>query len=131
MRRTTRRSGLVPKALPFCQHALTLQRQNGDRQGAAATLDSLGYIHRQLGRHDEAIRSYQQAIGLFDELGDRYEMADTLANLGDTYAAADDTDSARTAWQRAMVMLEELGVSTARLRSKLVPAGDAPTPKAA
>jgi tetratricopeptide (TPR) repeat protein len=89
-------------------------------------LDSLGFIHRQLGRHGEAIRCYEQAIHLFGELGDRYEMADTLVNLGDTYAAADDPDRAGVAWQRAVVMLEELGVPTAALRAKLVPARDAP-----
>jgi DNA-binding SARP family transcriptional activator/Flp pilus assembly protein TadD len=112
--------GEADQALPFCDRALTLHRQIGDRQGVATTLDSLGYIHRQLGRYDEAISCYQQAVEEFGELGDRYEMADTLASLGDTYLAADDPDRARPAWERAAVMLEELGVSTARLRSRLL-----------
>jgi tetratricopeptide (TPR) repeat protein len=117
--------------LPFCDRALALHRQIGDRQGAAATLDSLGYIHRQLGRYDEAIRCYRQAVDLFDEFGDRYEMADTVAKLGDSSASADDPDEARLAWERAAVMLEELGVPTAPLRSRLLAGDGAPMTQSA
>ena len=61
----------------------------------------------------------------------RRTVSETLVTLGDTHAAADDPDLARTAWHRAMVMLEELGLPTAALRSKLVPARDAPIMRSA
>ena len=77
-------------------------------------MDSLGYIHRHLGRYDSAIDCYERAVDAFDELGNRYQLADTLDSLGDTYAAAGEPDRARAAWRRAATMLDELGVLTAR-----------------
>lgn len=85
----------------------------------ASTCDSLGYIHRHLGRYAEAVACNQRSVELFEELGDRYHQAETLANLGDTYAVAGRADQAEAAWRRAAAMLEELGVPAAGVRTRL------------
>ena len=47
-------------------------RELGDRFAEAATWDSLGHAHHQLGDHPSAIAAYRQSIDLCRQLGDRY-----------------------------------------------------------
>ena len=103
------RLGDYPQALIYCQRALDLQREIGDRFGEAATYDSLGYAHRHLGHRREATTCYQQAASLYGDLGDLYNEADTLVSLGDAYQSFGDGKAARRAWQRALTFFQQLG----------------------
>ena len=58
---TTPSSATTSRPSPHCQQALALQQELGDRDGEAATWDSLGYAHHHLGDHDQAIACYQHA----------------------------------------------------------------------
>ncbi len=100
-------------------HALDLYRQAGDlagqllqelndRDGQAATWDSLGYAHHHLGHHTQAIACYQHALDLVRDLGRRYEEAVLLIHLGDTHHATGNPEAARTAWQQALTILDQL-----------------------
>jgi tetratricopeptide (TPR) repeat protein len=84
-------------------------RELGDRQGQAATWDSLGYAHHHLGHHEQAISCHQHALGLFRDLGDRYKEAEILTHLGDTFQAAGSTENARTVWRGALEILSDFG----------------------
>lgn len=77
--------------------------------GEAATWDSLGYAHHQLGQHDQARDCYQHALPMFHDLGDRFEEADVLTHLGDSCRAAGDVEAAADAWRRALAILDDLG----------------------
>jgi len=108
------------QALIYCQQALDLQREIGDRFGQAETYDSLGYAHRHLGQLQEATTAYQQALTLYREFGDRYNEADTLAYLGDVHRTSGDLENARIAWQRALEILEQVDHADAdRVRAKM------------
>jgi tetratricopeptide (TPR) repeat protein len=96
------------QALDDCGQALALFQQLGDRDGEAATWDSLGYAHHHLAHHSQATDCYRHALDMFRDLGDRHEEADTLNRLGDTYHAAHDPADARTAWQHALDILTDL-----------------------
>ncbi|WP_203858890.1 BTAD domain-containing putative transcriptional regulator [Plantactinospora mayteni] len=116
----------VPRQLPadlpsFVGRAAELSlTEVDDRQGMAATWDSLGYAHRRLGDHRQAVTCHRHAVRLFRDLGDRYKEAECLAHLGDAYQAEADTDAARTAWQTALSIFVELGHPDAEeLRRKL------------
>ena len=108
------------QALTYCQRALTLFEELGDRDGQATTWDSLGHAHHHLGHHTQAVNCYQHTLDLYRDLGDHYGEADTLTHLGDTQHTADDSDAARDAWQRALTILDRLDHSDAdTVRAKL------------
>ncbi|MGA8354963.1 MAG: tetratricopeptide repeat protein, partial [Solirubrobacteraceae bacterium] len=76
------------RALAHCRPGLQACRDLGDRNGEAATWDSLGYVHHQLGDYAQAAACYQQALALARELGSRFVQAVILGHLGDTREAA-------------------------------------------
>jgi hypothetical protein len=56
-------TGSYQQALGFCQQALALHHQLGDKHSEPSTLDSLAYAHRHLG-HD----AWTQALAILDDL---------------------------------------------------------------
>jgi len=107
--------------LTDCQQALALTLETGDLNSQAHTWDSLGYINRHLGRHEEALDCYRQALALFRATGDRHSEATGLAYLGDTHATAADHEAAHAAWTEALTITEELGLpATDPLRARIV-----------
>jgi DNA-binding SARP family transcriptional activator/transcriptional regulator with XRE-family HTH domain len=113
--------GSYPQALRYCQRAVALNRQLGNKQQEPPALDSLAYVHRHLGHHAEAADCYRRAVELFDELGHRYEKAETLAYAGDAHHADGSLAAARQAWTQALAILDDLHHPDAqRLRARLL-----------
>lgn len=104
-----RRGGDYERAIESCSQALERQRHAGDRNGQAATLDSLGFAYHHLARHDRAVTSYEEAVVLFRASADRYHEAETLVRLGETLLATGDTRRAEDVWRRAAVIFDALG----------------------
>jgi DNA-binding SARP family transcriptional activator/tetratricopeptide (TPR) repeat protein len=96
-------------AVTFCEQALPLQRELGDRAGEGATLDSLGYAHHHLGDYRRAADRYEQALDVRRKIGHRYGEAGTLTRLGDTYHATGDIHAAHDVWRQALTIYEQLG----------------------
>lgn len=96
------------QALAYCQQAVILHRELGDRHGEAGTWDSIGYAHHRLGQRHEAVACYRRALDLVADLGDRYHRAITLVHLGDTYAELGDPGAAGRTWAQALDILTEL-----------------------
>jgi tetratricopeptide (TPR) repeat protein len=115
-------------ALTYCQQALALNQQLGDRVGEAHTWDSLGYAHHHVGHHTQAAGCYQHARTLFRSLGDRYYEATVLTHLGDTHHAAGHPDQARTAWTTALDILTDLNHPDADTVRAKVATFDRPPP---
>lgn len=57
------------QALPYCQQALGLLRDLGDRPGQAATLDSLGGTDQAAGNPQAARECWQQSLAIRTDLG--------------------------------------------------------------
>lgn len=76
--------------------------------GQAATWDSLGYVHHQVGEYAESAHCYERAIDLYVSVSDRYNEADSLASLGGVHRENGDHDGARVAWQQAFDILTDL-----------------------
>jgi DNA-binding SARP family transcriptional activator/DNA-binding XRE family transcriptional regulator len=100
--------GSYPQALRYCQRAIALTRQLGNKHNEPSMLDSLAYVHRHLGHHAEAADCYRRAVELYDELGHRYQKAVTLAYLGDVHDADANPTAARQAWNQALAILDDL-----------------------
>ncbi len=92
----------------FCEQALALCHEIGERLCEGGTWDSLGYIHHNLGNHLHAFAYYQQAIDRWRELGNRYHQATTLVHLGETQYSAAGREAARVTWQQALAILDDL-----------------------
>jgi tetratricopeptide (TPR) repeat protein len=115
------RLGFYEQARVHCETALTMARQNDDRELEATTVDSLGYIDHHTGHHAEALDRYQQALGLIREIGYDYHEADTLKRLGHTQRALGQHDLARATWQRALELYraQHRAEDAARIREHL------------
>ena len=99
---------------------LTLYQELGDRDGQAATWDSLAYAHHHLAHHTQAITCYQHAVCLYHDIGNRYHEADSLTSLGNTHHATGNHGSARDAWQQALTILTDIDHPDANtVRAKL------------
>ncbi|WP_086665121.1 AfsR/SARP family transcriptional regulator [Lentzea kentuckyensis] len=94
--------GQYEQARVHCETALTMARQNRDRELEATTVDSLGYIAHHTGDLAQALDRYQQALSLIREIGYDYHEADTLKRLGHTQRALGHHDLARATWQRSL-----------------------------
>jgi tetratricopeptide (TPR) repeat protein len=112
--------GRHTQALLLCEQSLVIHEELGDRDGMAATWDTLGHAHDELANHSQAADCYRQAVLHYHDLGDRYNEARTLVDLGDTHCAAGDPAAARSSWQQALGILTDLDhPDTERIRAKL------------
>ncbi|GAA1305258.1 AfsR/SARP family transcriptional regulator [Saccharothrix xinjiangensis] len=92
------------RAREYCEQALALHRKHDDRNGVAATLDSLAYIAHRTGRSAESLEMYQEALGIFRDLEHTYGAVESLEGMGYPLAALGRPQEARAAWQEAIDM---------------------------
>lgn len=114
--------GQFETARSHCQAALTLFQDNPNPdKGAAATLESLGYIAHHTGHHQQAIEYYQQALTLLSTLGQRYQSAVVLDYLGHPLVVLGAYEQARVVWREALQLHREHGRDTdaARVQQQL------------
>ncbi|MEU6256231.1 BTAD domain-containing putative transcriptional regulator [Streptomyces sp. NPDC047043] len=84
------------------------------------TWDTLGHIHRQLGRHDTSVGCHRRALALFRQAGDLFNEACALDRLGDAHHLAGDPTEALHAWQNAQDALKEFDpVGAAEVQRKI------------
>ena len=120
------------QARAFCEDALVLCAEIGDRPLEGLVWDSLGYAEHHLGNFGKATACYERALGMFRDSAERFYEAIILTHLGDNRRAVGDLAQAREAWQQALAILDDLPHPEAgQLRAKLAstndhPAGDPP-----
>lgn len=80
---------------------------------AGAALVKRGDVYRQMGRNDEALKSYQQALDIFNEVlkisSNKSDLGTALVNIGDVYYKLDRHDEALRSYQQALDIFNELG----------------------
>ncbi|MEA2563521.1 MAG: hypothetical protein QOH06_5025 [Acidobacteriota bacterium] len=94
------------KALAKLQESLALWQSIGDRKGEVAVLNSIGAIHRSLGKTVFALALYSRALALTRQAGDRQGEAQTWNNLGVAHhqlsqykVAIQELQEARRIWE--------------------------------
>ena len=95
------------EGLATLRRALLLQERTSDRNGEAAVLNAIGWIHLQAGTIDEARQFFQRALTLYDELGGRPHQGMVLANLGHVAARQGRPRAALGFYDRALAILEQ------------------------
>ncbi|MER6526364.1 tetratricopeptide repeat protein [Streptomyces sp. NPDC001508] len=107
-------------ALPHAHRALALFQELEIPLAEGYTWDTLGHIHRQLGRHGRSVTCYRRALALFRAAGDLFNEACVLDRLGDAHHSAGSPMEALRAWESARDALHDFDpVWTVAVRQKI------------
>ncbi|PKT71076.1 hypothetical protein CW362_21315, partial [Streptomyces populi] len=79
----------------------------GSLEQANATY-SLGDVHQQRGRYDEATTAYHDALITYQAIGDRHGQANTTHSLGEVHRMQGRYDEATTAYHDALAIYQDL-----------------------
>ncbi|ASR37824.1 hypothetical protein BAY61_25650 [Prauserella marina] len=114
-----RQSGQYEHASRLLHEALEVQRGGSD--GAQRmTLCTLGDLHRDSARMNEAVADYETALEINVELGDRWRAATVLMRLGEALAALGRKSRAEACLREALAVLTEFGDPSAeQVKAKL------------
>jgi tetratricopeptide (TPR) repeat protein len=99
----------LDKAEEYCQQALEINREIGNRLGEAETMRTLGFIYEELGDLDKAEEYYRQALEINREIGNRLGEAQDLGNLGFVYYVTRRLEKAEEYYQQALEIDREIG----------------------
>ncbi len=81
-------------ALGYCEQALSIHRELGDKQAAVYALNSIAVAHRALGHWNEASAAGVEAISIARQTGARNLLAGTLTNQAKLRLARGDYQAA-------------------------------------
>jgi len=104
-----RDQGDYEHAINLLRESLALQRELGEKQGIASTLNTLGTVQANLGNYSTALAFHQETLALRRELNDERGVAISLCNLAALTFAQDNYEQSITLYQEALVLLRQLG----------------------
>lgn len=104
----SQRLGRMEDALSQLQEALTLQQENGDREGEIVTLHSLGTVHLLRKENAKAAEAYTTALSLAKSTGSRLGEAMSLLNLGRYHMETGDPREALRLHDEAAALFQAL-----------------------
>ncbi|MGW6444747.1 BTAD domain-containing putative transcriptional regulator [Lentzea sp. NPDC055074] len=102
-------TGQGARALELCLGAarkFSETEYNGQEEGPAGNLETLGDIYRGLGRHDEAIESYERALVVWRSMRGGTNVADCLLMLGRAFIDAGRPERAREALTEGLDVID-------------------------
>ncbi|MEO1591400.1 MAG: CHAT domain-containing protein [Cyanobacteria bacterium J06632_22] len=103
-----RQNGDLQGAIATLKSALTVYQRNGDQLRASDTLDTIGQRYDDLGQYANSLQVYEQAATLRQAAGDRQGESETLTNLGIIHIRIGQTDKAVVLLERALAMQQQL-----------------------
>ncbi|MDH3640517.1 MAG: tetratricopeptide repeat protein [Gammaproteobacteria bacterium] len=104
-----RQQGRLEEAEIFCEDALDLYRQAGDRQGEARALGELGAILAGQGHNDRSVASLEQALAILREIDDPERLSFTLATLGALQQIQGGVEDAAASYGEALDIARQRG----------------------
>ncbi len=107
--RAQAKSGNLGAAQQEFHAALGLHVEAGNEEGRAAVLNGLGYVSRQLGRHDEALRYFKESLEVREAIQDRRGVGATYNNIATVLLDLGRYDEATATQQRSVEIYTELG----------------------
>ena len=103
------RQGDLARSAELHEEALRLRREAGDPAGVAASLNQLGLVELDRGRHPEAGALLRESLAAYRELGDLWGEATTLNNLGLLRTLEGDWRGALALHRRSLELRRGLG----------------------
>jgi tetratricopeptide (TPR) repeat protein len=74
--------GHYKQSIHYRELALTIAREQGNREREGMMLNNIGEIYRAMDDHAKALRCYQEALPIFGEIGERQLESLVLSNIG-------------------------------------------------
>jgi len=90
------------------EKALELWRSLGDKYWEAATLNSIGVVHYELGQKQHSLEFYKQSLTVRELLGDSRHKASVLENIGLVYHDLREYPTALQYYKPALVIYKAL-----------------------
>jgi tetratricopeptide (TPR) repeat protein len=104
------RLGQYDQALDYCQQALQISRQTGEKLSEASSLSFLGGIYWRQQQLDLALEYLQSSLRLTQDMGDIINESRVLVAMGRIYQAQGNPDQAVTVLRQALTSQREVGV---------------------
>ena len=90
-------------------HALKLERERGNDDGAAFALIELSDANRMLHLHEEGIHQAKEALAIYERLGNARKQGYSLTTLAQLFYGNNQLDAAEDAGSHAVQLLPEKG----------------------
>ena len=87
--------GDLAAAQKMYEEALSIQREIGDKDSQANTLNSIANVLADKGNQAGAKAKYEEALAVFRETGSQFEIAMTMSNIGELYLDEGDLPKQR------------------------------------
>lgn len=117
-----RQTGNLPKALDYCNEALTIEQRTGNHGGEAMTKDAIGRIYTDMGQEQKALELFNEILPYWQSWRNRRRAAlvhkspllqlgeaSTLNNLGRVYNNLGQKPKALEYLNQALPIWQELG----------------------
>ncbi len=93
----------------YLNRAIALQKRYKRQSDLTYSLNSLGYMYKNLGYWDKAETLYKESLQVSEELGDRRIVANTFGQLGDIERNRGNWDAAESLYRQSLQVREEIG----------------------
>lgn len=93
----------------YCERAVALYRELGDKQTLAQLMGWLGIMYRTSGKIDKALEIQQESLNISREIGWKNGELLALGNVGHIYFDTSNNDIALYYYLQAIALAEEIG----------------------
>jgi tetratricopeptide (TPR) repeat protein len=93
----------------FHEESLSINRELGDKQGIAFTLNNLGIMAVEQGDYEAARDLHEESLAIRREAGDKWGIAASLNNLGNVALNQGDYETARVLHEKSLAIKREVG----------------------
>ncbi|MBK9247521.1 MAG: tetratricopeptide repeat protein [Ignavibacteria bacterium] len=95
-------------AIPYCERAIAIYREIGDRLSLSQLLGWLGVLNRKNGKIDKALENQQEALNVSREISSKHGELLALGNIGHIYFDTSNNDIALYYYLQAISLAEEV-----------------------
>ncbi len=96
-------------AVAYCEQALSIAKEIGDKKGEGISFSHLGSIYYILGNYHKAIEIYEQSLSIAREIGDKKAEGVNLGNLGNAYDNLGDYQKAIEFHEQSLSISRKIG----------------------
>lgn len=100
--------GQVVVAFQCWQKCFIIYQTIRDRQGEAASLESLGNAYRSVGEYESSIAAHQRALHIQKKIKNRQGEANSLGNLGNVCLSLGDYQQAITYYKKSLAISRKI-----------------------
>ena len=95
--------------MEYCEKALAIAIEIGDRQAEGKRNGDLGTLFRSMGEYQKAKECFGRALAIAIEIGDRKKEGTTNGNLGTVYESLGEYQKAKEYCEKALAIAKKIG----------------------